>query len=70
MLNSKESKNERTKKTIQLLFIGVAVFVVITAAVIISIILYSYYNHNNYSTSSSYPTVTEINHYSGKRNLG
>ncbi len=70
MLNSKESKNERTKKTIQLLFIVVAVFVVITAAVIIGIILYNYYNHNNYSTSSSHPNVTEINHYSGIDKFG
>ena len=66
----KQSKNKLMKKTIHILFKVVAVFVVITAAVIIGIILYNYYDYNNYSTSSSHPNVTEINHYSGIDKFG
>ena len=57
------------KKTIQTLFKVVAVFVVITTAVIIGTVLYNYYNYNNLS-SPSHHHITSINHYSGVDKFG
>ena len=57
---AKESKNKPTKKTIPILFKVIAVFIVITAAVIISTILYNYYNYSNLISPTHYPITSTI----------
>ena len=67
--SKKESENKPTKKTIQLLFKVVAVFVVITAAVIIGTMFYNHYNYNNLILPTHHP-ITSTNHYSGIDKFG